>query len=80
MRRREFITLLGGAAAVAARGAGAAGRADAAHRRAHDAAADDPEAQARIAAFLQALAGTGMERGRNVQIDYRWAEQCRPDP
>ncbi len=35
MRRREFITLLGGAARVAARGARAAGRADAAHRRAH---------------------------------------------
>ena len=35
MRRREFITLLGGAAALAARGARAAGRAGAAHRRAH---------------------------------------------
>ena len=34
MRRREFITLLGGAACVAARGARAAGRAHAAHRRA----------------------------------------------
>ena len=35
MKRREFITLLGGAATVAACGARAAGRADAAHRRAH---------------------------------------------
>ena len=34
MKRREFITLLGGAAAMAARGACAAGRAHAAHRRA----------------------------------------------
>ena len=34
--RREFITLLGGAAALAARGAGAAARANAAHRRAHE--------------------------------------------
>ena len=34
MRRREFITLLGGAAALAARGARAAARAHAAHRRA----------------------------------------------
>ena len=34
MRRREFIAVLGGAAAVAARGARAAARADAAHRRA----------------------------------------------
>ena len=37
MKRREFITLLGGAAGgVAARGARAAGRAGAAHRRAHE--------------------------------------------
>ena len=35
MRRREFLGVLGGAAAVAARGARAAERADAAHRRAH---------------------------------------------
>ena len=32
MKRREFITLLGGAAALAARGARAAARAGAAHR------------------------------------------------
>ena len=36
MRRREFITLLGGVAALAARGAGAAAGADAAHWRAHE--------------------------------------------
>ena len=35
MRRREFITVLGGAARVAACGARAAARADASHRRAH---------------------------------------------
>ena len=35
MKRREFISLLGGAAALAARGARAAGRADAAHWHAH---------------------------------------------
>ena len=35
MKRREFITLLGGAAALAARSARAAGRPRAAHRRAH---------------------------------------------
>ena len=72
MRRREFITLLGGGGGVAARGARAAGRADAAHRRADAFAADDPEAQARLAAFLQGLQQLGWTEGRNVRIDYRW--------
>ena len=35
-------------------------------------AADDPEAQARIAAFLQGLQQLGWTDGRNVRIDYRW--------
>jgi putative ABC transport system substrate-binding protein len=35
-------------------------------------AADDPEAQARIAAFRQELAQLGWTDGRNVRIDYRW--------
>src|SRR5713226_4168932 len=34
---------------------------------------NDPEAQARIAAFLQGLAESGWAVGRDVQIDYRWA-------
>ena len=58
---------------MAARGARAAGRADAAHRRAHDLAADDPEGQARVAAFLQGLQQLGWTVGRNVRIDIRWA-------
>ena len=37
------------------------------------AAADDPEFQARVAAFLQALAQLGWSIGRNVRIDTRWA-------
>ena len=36
-------------------------------------AADDPEYQARIAAFLQALQQLGWTDGRNVRIDTRWA-------
>jgi putative ABC transport system substrate-binding protein len=35
-------------------------------------AADDPEAHARSAAFLQELAQRGWTDGRNVRIDYRW--------
>ena len=73
MKRREFITLLGGAAAawpLAAR-AQQAGRT----RRIGvliNPAADDPEGQGRLAAFLQALALLGWTVGRNVRIDYRW--------
>jgi putative tryptophan/tyrosine transport system substrate-binding protein len=35
-------------------------------------AADDPEAQARNAAFLQGLSELGWNVGRNARIDYRW--------
>ena len=70
MKRREFITLLGGAAARGrsrrarsrASGCGAIGVLMAS-------AADDPEAQARIAAFLQGLQQLGWIVGRNVRID-----------
>jgi putative ABC transport system substrate-binding protein len=74
MKRREFINLLGGAAAtwsLAAR-AQEAGRT----RRIGillPAAADDPEFQARVGAFLQGLALLGWTIGRNVRIDTRWA-------
>jgi putative tryptophan/tyrosine transport system substrate-binding protein len=73
MRRREFITLLGGTAAwpVAAR-AQQPGR----MRRIAvllPAAADDSQFQARVGAFLQGLALLGWTIGRNVQIDIRWA-------
>jgi putative ABC transport system substrate-binding protein len=37
------------------------------------AAADDPEFQARVGAFLQELAQLRWEIGRNLQIDMRWA-------
>ena len=72
MRRREFITLLGGAAGwpLAARAQQAAGV-----RRIgvlSTFAADDPEGQARIGAFLQALQPLGWVVGRNLRIEYRW--------
>jgi putative ABC transport system substrate-binding protein len=72
MKRREFITLLGGAAAwpYAAR-AQQTGRI----RRIGvfmNLAADDPEGQARITAFVQALQQLGWSDGRNARIDTRW--------
>src|SRR5262249_38338015 len=39
--------------------------------------ADDPEAQARITAFVQALQQLGWIEGRNMRIDYRWAHAGR---
>ena len=74
MKRREFITLLGGAAAAWP----LAARAQQAERMRRigmllPAAADDPEWQARLAAFLQGLALLGWTIGRNVRIDTRWA-------
>ena len=35
-------------------------------------AADDPEGQARLAAFLQGLRELGWIEGRNLRLDYRW--------
>jgi len=74
MKRREFITLLGGAAASALP---LAARAQSPQRMRRvgilmNLAADDPEAQARIGSLLQALQEFGWTIGRNVRIDYRW--------
>ncbi len=73
MKRREFITLLGGAAAAWP----LAARAQQGERMRRigvlmSVAADDPEGQARLAAFLQGLQQLGWTDGRNVRIDTRW--------
>jgi putative ABC transport system substrate-binding protein len=73
MRRWEFITLLGGAAAwpIVARS-----QQPERMRRIGillPASADDPEYQARVGAFLQALGASGWTIGRNVRVDTRWA-------
>jgi putative tryptophan/tyrosine transport system substrate-binding protein len=34
--------------------------------------ADDPQAQPRLAAFVQGLAHSGWTIGQNVRVDYRW--------
>ena len=73
MRRRDFITLLGGGAAwpLTAR----AQQPERMRRIAylHGLAEGDPEAQARIIAFRQSLAALGWIEGRNISIDYRFA-------
>ena len=72
-KRREFITLLGGAAALAARGACAAAERMRRMGVLMPTGADNPDAQARLAAFLQGLQQFGWTVGRNVRIDLRWA-------
>jgi putative ABC transport system substrate-binding protein len=74
MRRREFITLVGGSVAAWPLVA----RAEQPERMRRigvlmASAADDSESQARIAGFLQALQQLGWADGRNVRIDTRWA-------
>ena len=78
MKRREFITLLGGAAAAWP----LAARAQQGERMRRIGVlmlgADDPEAQARNAASSRACRNWAGPIGRNVHIDYRWgAGKCR---
>ena len=73
-KRREFITLLGGAAATWP----LAARAQQRERLRRigvlmNITADDPEAQSRMTAFVQELGQLGWIADRNVRIDTRWA-------
>ena len=73
MKRRTFITLLGGAAAWPL-----AARAQQPERVGRvgvlmNLAADDPEGLARFAVFVQELQQLGWNEGRNMRIDHRWA-------
>jgi len=83
VKRRKFITLLGGAAAWPL-----AARAQQGERMRRvgvlmNMGADDAEGRARVAAFQQGLQQLGWTDGRNVRIDYRWgtpdAERIRKD-
>jgi putative tryptophan/tyrosine transport system substrate-binding protein len=72
MRRREFFTLLGAAAAWPL-----AARAQQGERLRRigvlmSTAVDDPQDPARLAAFAQGLQELGWTIGRNLRIDYRW--------
>src|SRR5437588_12278093 len=73
LKRRKFITLLGGAAAwpLAAR----AQQAERVRRIGVLTAysESDPEAQARVGAFREGFQKLGWTEGRNIRIDTRWA-------
>jgi putative tryptophan/tyrosine transport system substrate-binding protein len=78
MKRRAFITLLGGAAAVSSLSWPLAARAQQAGRIRSvgvlmNSVSDDPESQVRLAAFAQELNRLGWVVGRNLQIEARWS-------
>ena len=72
LRRREFITLLGGAAAwpLVARAQQAEGMRRLAIIML---TADDADGQARITALREGLENLGWTEGRNLRVDTRWA-------
>ena len=74
MRRRDFMSLMGGAMAAWPLAAWAQ-QADGARRVGvlMGYAETDPEAKASLAEFRQALAEFGWVEGRNLRIDVRWA-------
>ena len=79
MRRRQFITLLGGVVAWPL-----AAKAQQSDQRRRIGvltalAEDDPENQARLAGFRYGLERRGWSEGRNVRIDYRFAPAGSPD-
>jgi putative tryptophan/tyrosine transport system substrate-binding protein len=72
--RREFIVALGGAAAWSLSARGQEGERTRRIGVLMNRAADNPEGQARFAAFQQGLQQLGWSDGRNVRIDIRWGE------
>src|SRR6516165_7096 len=68
MKRRAFITLLGGAAAAWP----LAARAQQGATKRIGVLMSGPEAQARLTAFVQGLQQLGWTVGQNIHVDYRW--------
>ena len=75
MRRREFLGALGGGVAATWPFAARAQQTERMRRIGvlMHSASDEPEAQLRVAAFLQGLQEAGWAVGRNVRIDTRWS-------
>lgn len=85
MKRRDFTTFIVSAMAIGMLPSGMHAQQTPRVRRIGvlmAAAADDPEAPARVAALAQGLQEYGWTIGRNVQVDYRWGanseESARP--
>src|SRR5262249_4932698 len=74
MRRREFITLLGGALTDQATGANAQEPVRVRTVGALMGFANDAEAKARTKAFEKGLESEGWSLGQNLRIEYRYAE------
>ena len=72
MRRREFITLLGGAAAAWPLGAHAQQTQRARRIGILTGVGDDAETKGWLVTFNQRLEQLGWQVGRNLQIDERW--------
>src|SRR6516162_2804748 len=81
MKRREFITLLGGGAAATWPLAARAQQTERVRRIGvlMGWPESDPEAQSERAAFVQELQKLGWADGRNLRIDTRWAAPAEPD-
>jgi len=80
MRRRDFITLLSGAAATTAWPPAARPQQPGGMRRVGilmPFTEWDPEGQARVTAFHDGLQKLGWTEGRNIRIDYRWAPDAK---
>ena len=75
MKRRDFITMLSGAAAAWPLAARAQQQGERIRRIGvlMGYPEGDPQAQANVTALRQGLQDLGWTEGRNVQIDYRWA-------
>ena len=77
MIRREFIALLGGAAAWPFTALAQQGERMRRIGVLMLTSSDEPESQTYIAAFLQGLQEAGWAVGRNLRIDYRWSRNDR---
>ena len=74
MNRRAFITLLGGAAAWPLVARAQQGERIRRIVFLHGRAEDDPEEQARIAAFRQGLEALGWTENRNIKVEHRFSD------